>query len=1008
MFVAPFSTIKVRFRRTLAKLVLTLVFVILSTAHVFAVTYEFNNGTILVDGIPYSLADFTYTYDGASYTSGSGLNWYVSGVNVITGEALSGIETLVAGSSDGGPGSYNIVNNTLTIRHNVTADTLAGAVSVGYGTGRLENNTVYIDNLSTIVGNVIGGAVRGELRRLNSRNNSIYVYDATAITGDVIGGSSDSGSAIGNLVHIESGTITSATGVIGGSGTISASDNTVRLDNGTIDGNMYGGYTDNGTATYNGVQIIHGNDSAHITGDIYGSWSGNGKVSNSWVTMFGNVNIIGNIYGGYSDNMTSTGNSVSLTGNSIVGAPNVVGSIYGNTGNIYGGYSRLGDVSGNNVFISAVDNITGNVYGGYSDSGTSSNNSVSIRSSSGNFFEDVYGGYSRDGIARENIVFIDGNININLTIGLEAQIAGGRGVSAIANKLVIMNNAGNIRNVAGGLGVTEADGNTLELLGNSAYRIGWWAYGGKTESEDSPSHASYNTVIVSNPNVIVQRLAGGSTQDWGIDTTANNNTIIINGGTFIGGVIVGSALTTNGNTLTINGGTFDTAIIVGGTSTTLNNTFNLTTEIRAKSVRGFSTFNLTVNTVNAVIRAEEYVTFEDNSILKLKVSRGAPLFERGDTFTIIETSDGIIINGPVDGTRMLATSGMTLCYDVVLGYNTAKILYATVMSDGLVANPQLKSLSEGFLAGMTALQFGANVATENALQNMAITTKKGSGIFVGTGGNATRYKTGSYIDTIGFSIAAGIAKKVFFDYGEMVAGEFLEYGQAGYDSYNSFNTTSAINGEGKTQYIGLGTMGHFQSVSDNFIEASIRGGMYKTHYESNDFEEYVDFDASAPYFAIHFGVGHIQFIGARTTFTPFVKQFLTMQLGDTVKVAGDEIKFENMLSTITRAGVQMSHGFSDVFWTSIKLAYEYEHNGKARATLFYRDGATMFDRDIEAPSLTGSTFAAGLGFDITPRRFPISTSFDVDLATGQREGVSGSLQFTWNFKAKDVKVKKQR
>ncbi|GAB7140574.1 hypothetical protein RsTz2092_05240 [Deferribacterales bacterium RsTz2092] len=990
MLVASFSTDKVRFRRTLAKLVLTLVFVILSTARVFAVTYEFNNGTILVDGLSYSLDNFTYTYDGANYTSGSGLSWYVSGVNVITGEAFGFIETLVAGSSSGGPNGYDIVNNVLTIRHNVTAtDTLAGAISVGYGTGKLENNIVYIDNLSTIVGSVIGGAVRGDLRQLDSRGNIVYVRDATAITGDVIGGSSDNGSAIGNLVRIESGTVTSATGVIGGSGTISASGNTIRLDNGTIDGNMYGGYTDNGTATNNEVLVIHTINNANanrVTGDIYGSWSVNGSVSNSRVFIDDNSSIIGNIYGGYSDNMTSTGNSVSLTGNRILGAiPNV-------DGNIYGGKSGLGDVWGNSVSISVADNITGGIYGGYSDNGTSSGNSVSLMSGA---VGGVYGGYSDNVTATGNTVVIDGdNVTFATTsLPLAYQATGGYGDYAISNRLTIKNiDNTTIAGVAGGYGITRADGNTLELLGDSEYHIEL-AYGGVT-SDSNVSHAGNNTVIVSNPNVTIESLTGGWTRDDGTGTSANNNTIIINGGTFTTSVIVGSGLTTNGNTLTINGGTFDTADIVGGTTTTLNNTLNVTKEIMAKSVRGFSTFNLTVNNVNAIIMADD-VTFEDNSTLKLKIGKGVPLFEQGDTFTIIETNNSII-NGPAEETIIQATRGITLLYDVALGYNTARVLYATVMSDGV--NPQTKALSEGFLAGMTALQFGANVATENALQNMTIATRDGSGMFVGSGGNAMRHKTGSYIDTIGFSIAAGMAKKRLFDYGEMVAGEFLEYGQADYDSYNSFNTTSAINSEGNTQYIGLGTMGRFQSVSDNFIEASIRGGMYKTRYESNDFEEYADFDASAPYFAIHFGAGHIQFIGARTTFTPFVKQFWTMQLGDTVKVAGDKIKFENVLSTITRAGVQMSHGFSDVFWTSIKLAYEYEHNGKARAT--------VFDRDIEVPSLTGSTFAAGLGFDITPRRFPISTSFDVDLATGQREGVSGSLQFTWNFKAKDVKANK--
>ncbi|HDU8656066.1 TPA: hypothetical protein RG711_003645, partial [Morganella morganii subsp. morganii] len=72
------------------------------------------------------------------------------------------------------------------------------------------------------------------------------------------------------------------------------------------------------------------------------------------------------------------------------------------------------------------------------------------------------------------------------------------------------------------------------------------------------------------------------------------------------------------------------------------------------------------------------------------------------------------------------------------------------------------------------------------------------------------------------------------------------------------------------------------------------------------------------------------------------------------------------------------------------LGYEYEFDGKAKAT--------TYGYDIAAPGVQGSTAVLTLGSTVKPLAAqPLSVDFNVSGYTGKRDGVGGSIKFSYAF-----------
>ena len=252
-----------------------------------------------------------------------------------------------------------------------------------------------------------------------TEDNGWHTVIDSDYTGPVYGNQNDpdtTNGAVTGHVEMTGGTVN---GQIFGGWTDEAADvkdSTVTINGGEVGWNVYGGYSNGGAATGNRVTITDGT----VNNGIYGGYSYADAATGNRVTITGGSTVKEYVYGGYSYADAVTGNTVTITGGSTVkeyvyggwgytdATDNRVTITGGSTveKRVYGGRSNGGAVTGNTVTITGGSTVKNRVYGGYSNGGAVTGNTVTI---SGSTVENnVYGGYSNGGAVTGNTVTISG------------------------------------------------------------------------------------------------------------------------------------------------------------------------------------------------------------------------------------------------------------------------------------------------------------------------------------------------------------------------------------------------------------------------------------------------------------------------------------------------------------------------------------------------------------------------------------------------------------------------
>ena len=122
------------------------------------------------------------------------------------------------------------------------------------------------------------------------------------------------------------------------------------------------------------------------------------------------------------------------------------------------------------------------------------------------------------------------------------------------------------------------------------------------------------------------------------------------------------------------------------------------------------------------------------------------------------------------------------------------------------------------------------------------------------------------------------------------------------------------------------------------------------------------------------------------------KYFWTHQQSASVTLStGDPVKFKDADSHRIRLGGRFAYVVNDYVSPYIGAAWEYELDGKQRATTYDR-------YDLNRPSLSGSTGIGELGLTLKPaKELPLSFDLGVQGYVGKREGVTGALQIRYEF-----------
>ena len=321
---------------------------------------------------------------------------------------------------------------------------------------------------------------------------------------------------------------------------------------------------------------------------------------------------------------------------------------------------------------------------------------------------------------------------------------------------------------------------------------------------------------------------------------------------------------------------------------------------------------------------------------------------------------------------------------------------ACLLTASTASAQEAMSLAAARVASHAFINQGADLAAWDGLS--AALHSRGAFFALGGGKNSYSTATRSYVDLEGLSLITGVAWKRSRQSGELLLAPFVEAGWGSYDSFDCF-TSYGVNANGDTSYFGGGLMVRYDLRGGTYFEASGRAGSAKLDYSSrelrNDYRNgRAEYDVTSAYYGAHAGVGRVWSINEKASFDFYVKYFWSRQEGKTVYVANDPTggptQFMDMNSHRLRFGGRLTFAVNERFSPYVGAAYEYEFDGRSKAH--------AFGQNFDAAEITGGSGIGELGFSVKPsQNSPISIDFGLQGYTGQREGVSGKLRFTYEF-----------
>ncbi|MGJ3351860.1 autotransporter outer membrane beta-barrel domain-containing protein, partial [Morganella sp. Je.2.23] len=307
-------------------------------------------------------------------------------------------------------------------------------------------------------------------------------------------------------------------------------------------------------------------------------------------------------------------------------------------------------------------------------------------------------------------------------------------------------------------------------------------------------------------------------------------------------------------------------------------------------------------------------------------------------------------------------------------------------------NPQLKALSEGHLASAMMLTRGGDTLAYNTVHTIRHQNPdNGLAPFVTLSGDKTRYNSGSHIDAKDGRLTGGLSYLT----DNLVGAVLIESGWGSYNTHNSFDAQNDVNGDGHSRYTGAAVLGHYDFDSGVFAEASLRAGKNRNTFDTRDIVnlstgEQARYNLDSNYLGAHIGTGYSKALDEKNTADVAAKYLWTQLKGKDVTVAGDKIHFDDINSQRIRLDAGLSHRYTEAVTVRAGLGYEYEFDGKAKAS--------TYGYDIAEPGVQGSTGILTLGTQVKPLAAqPLSMDINLNGYTGKRDGVGGSIKFSYVF-----------
>ena len=702
--------------------------------------------------------------------------------------------------------------------------------------------------------------------------------------------------------------------------------------------------------------------------EVYGAYSEAGTASKNYVKVIDGP--VTQVAGAYSGSGDAIKNSVVIEGGTITGYFAIA---------VAGGWSNSGNANENTVEIKGGDIIGSlgeGVAGGYAKSGTGNANENTMTISGGTVSQDVYGGYSAGGNANGNTVTITGG-----TVGTESGwvgIRGGSSSSGAANNNTVTISGGTINaDIYGGSGAT-ADGNTVTISGSNTVFLSTKGIHGATAMTGD---ATNNTVNILTP-INVAYLYGGINEADGT-TKSTGNTLNVaaknvstklidkfqNMNFYLPSDIAkdDTMLTVNGSGATdVQGVTFGVAalsgvkLVKGDTVNLITNPNGLTTDDALKTTDSATLAKETFLSANSLTTDNKYELSiskkgEDTIIATVDNVTEQKADEGGSGQKAVSIPD--VLKSPVE-TRAGVVTMINAGADLLIGQgmsNAADAAAAERTEGDAAAAPRA-----GGFAPFAAVSFGK-----------------------------LRAESGSHVDNKGIGMNLGFAREIENKSGKLLIGPVIEYGHGSYDSYQD----SGIKADGKSSYWGIGVIAKQTNDNGFYYEGSLRAGRTKSDYNS-DLRPglHVNYDSSATYWAAHLGVGKLEDIGHDNTLDYYGKYFYSHTGSDSTYLNGanETANFDAVNSHRIRLGARLTHALNEKNKIYGGLAWQYEFKGDARATY-------SVSGEAPSPSVKGSSGMIELGWQVKPGKSPMTIDLGVTGWVGKQRGITANVQANWTF-----------
>ena len=911
----------------------------------------------------------------------------------VCGMAAAPVWAANSGGTVNGDGKFvgdnGAADNRLLIDEDSRQEIISG---LGTGNDKVQNNSIEV-SAGTISERIIGGMSEGD---------GDIDYNSVTISGGkmseaVYGAYTEgSGAVTNNKVIISGGMAEMSREPVAGA--LSRGSGTVAYNSVTATGGnfyaIFGGGSAEGIAEYNSVTV---EGDTIIDGRVAGGLAMEGVARHNSVTISGTAEIKEGVFGGTVDR---GGDPADLIDNSVMISGGKIGDV------VFGAYTEGSGIVAYNSVTLTDGLINGEVYGGASTkNGIAEYNSVTVSGGTINML--ATGGVSIDNVARYNNVTVTGGT-------IKGSIYGGMSeINAIENKVMI--SGGNIGgDVCGAESKAEssATGNEVIISGTPTFESAYGTniYGASTFDGEITG----NKVTISGRPVFKFNDPDKNIKIYGgyVDRDGNvtGNSVEINGDMkftealeIYGGYGGTGAVT--GNSVTISGRPIFAAdsVIYGGYSASggevSGNILNIkSTGITVSNIKNFDVYNFylpdTVQADDVLLTvtggsSNEQTDLKGSSV-NVGITGSAPALKSGDNVTLLHNANGILADETTVYGKM--TQGVSLEYDFTTVLQNGDSLVTTIIKSGI--SDDTKSLVETQAAAAGFINSGADLLVSSGITSMSkVTSAEDNAIFGAMSGGSMRYDTGSHADVKGYNFALGMGKAVANNAGRLTFGPFVEYGYGDYTSY----LDNGVRGDGKTKYYGVGVLARQDDKSGVYYEGSLRYGRMDADYASNDLGTagvHSSYDSSSAYYGAHLGIGKVTGLNDTTKADVYAKLLYTHQNGDSVTLQGEgngEVyDLDAVDSTRARVGARVSKAYSERGTGYVGLAYEYEFDGEARAT--------VKGFSTPAPSIKGSRGLVELGYILQPQGVNDPTiNIGLQGWGGKKQGFTGNVDFVWTF-----------